>query len=58
MKCTIEQCAGEWGGSGLACSSTVAILVRSNSARIFKRVVIVMPPLVKWAAVAKPATPA
>ena len=37
MKRTIRQCVGGWGGSGLACSSIVAILVKSNSARNFER---------------------
>ena len=37
MNYTIEQCVGGWDGRGLACSSTVAILVKSNSARNFKR---------------------
>ena len=56
MKRTIEQCVGGWGGSGPACSSTVAILVKSNSARNFERVEIIMPTPVKW--VTKPTTPA
>ena len=48
------------GGSEVLCADLmlVAILVKYEVARNFERVVIVMPPLVKWAAVAKSATPA
>ena len=48
------------GGSEVLCADLmlVAILAKCEFARNFQRVVIVMPSLVKWAAVAMPATPA